>query len=69
MATNDSSCSIHLINKGLTVNQDTAVIEFTVRGRPAYNSCNLDGQKSYPCKWYSSVEVQPTGSVVGCTTV
>lgn len=50
MAPGGSSCSAHIINKGLTVLQDAATVEFTAQGRHVYSSCSLDGQSPFPCK-------------------
>ena len=47
---NSSTCTVHLINQGVTVNSSSATAEFG--GYGAYNSftCKLDGPPAFPCE-------------------
>ena len=48
----DETCTVHLINRGVTVRGDTATIEFGgfMIGRVTGYSCQLDSQPSMPCE-------------------
>ena len=41
---------MHLINDGVTVNGDTATVEFAGSGPTTSFQCNLDGQGFSPCE-------------------
>ena len=48
---NDPSfCTVHLINDGVRVLNDKAIIEFAAVGLADTFSCQLDKQTSFPCK-------------------
>ena len=44
------TCTVHLINRGVTVSGDTATIEFGGFGRGTGYSCRLDNGPSTPCE-------------------
>ena len=44
------TCTVHLINRGVSVTGDTVTIEFAGAGSITVFSCSLDGQPSRPCK-------------------
>ena len=45
-----SRCIVNLINSGVTVNGNTAVIEFEANGPYSDVRCNLDRQAFFSCK-------------------
>ena len=47
----ETECSVHLINGGITVTGDTAVVEFAATGSYTSVSCNLNNQGYSPCEW------------------
>lgn len=49
--TNDiERCTLHLINKGVTVLENTTTVEFTGRGSAKGYCCHLDKINSYECR-------------------
>ena len=57
-AANPNTCTMHLINDGVTVNEDTATVEFAGSGPTTSFQCRLDGQAFSPCELELDVMVQ-----------
>ena len=47
---NPNICTVHLINDGVTVDGDTATVEFAGSGPTTSFRCSLDGQSFSPCE-------------------
>ena len=47
---NPNTCTVHITNDGVTVNGDTATVEFAGSGPTASFVCSLDGQGFSPCE-------------------
>ena len=47
---NPNTCTVHLINDGVTVNEDTATVEFAGSGPTTTFRCSIDGQGFSPCE-------------------
>ena len=47
---NPAICTVHLINDGVTVDGDTATVEFTSSGPATSFQCNLDRGDFIPCE-------------------
>ena len=47
---NPNTCTVRIIHDGVTVNEDTATVEFAGSGPTASFLCSLDGQGFSPCE-------------------
>ena len=57
-AANPNICTVHLINDGVTVNGDTATVEFAGSEPTTTFRCSLDGQAFSPCELVQVIMVQ-----------
>lgn len=52
-----STCSVHLINDGVTINGNNILVEFTETGPVNSCVCFIDNMKSQPCKLILTISI------------